>query len=75
MFTLDHIHISARPETEVQTKNYSRADFRGYTAAEGGRDAAERAYEEHVRSNQSETAVSDAQENTTRDAMITSEVR
>ena len=48
--------LSARNETEKQTKGYPRARFQGYTVADGGRDAAERAYEAYVKSNQSEHA-------------------
>ncbi|MCJ1231372.1 hypothetical protein MMC12_008049 [Toensbergia leucococca] len=48
-------------ETEEQIKNYPKAHFRGYTVAEGGRDAAERAYEAHVGSKQLESADSSSQ--------------
>ena len=48
--------LSARIETEEQIKNHRKAHFRGYTVAEGDRDAAERAYEAHVGSKQSESA-------------------
>lgn len=44
-------------ETENQVKGYSGPDFRGYTVAEGGRDAAKRAWEEYVKNKQSEGAV------------------
>lgn len=50
-------HLSARTETEKQVKGHSQAVYQGYTMAEGGRDAAERAYEDYVRSKQSESAV------------------
>ena len=51
-------HPITRDETERQVKGYSGADFRGYTVAEGGRNAAERAFGEYIRSGQSESAIS-----------------
>lgn len=64
----------ARTETEKQVKGQSKAEFRGYTAAEGGLDAAERGYEEHVRNKQTVSVVYRGQEdvNEKQDAMITS---
>ena len=69
MVTLDDLlsfeastHFHTRTETEKQVKSSPGAVFRGYTVAEGGRNAAERAWEEHVETNQSEGVVSTIQE-------------
>lgn len=50
-------YVFTRMETENQVRGYSGADFKGYTAADGGHDKAKAAYEEYVKSKQSENAV------------------
>ncbi len=55
-------HLLIRADTKEQTHEYAGSKQRGYNIADGGRDAAERAYAEYISSKQSEIEIGGGQD-------------